>query len=119
MTIPRFTPPVNPSYSSEGKINLRIKKIQYGNGYSQRSTDGVNSIGHTYTLTWQNISKNDYLSILSFLLARQGVEAFKYTVPGHDNIERLYIATGSISHNSIAADVFDISTDIEECFDLI
>ena len=57
--------------------NIRI--AQFGSGYQQRSTFGINQNLKVYNFTWSNISETDADEIETFLDARAGVENFDYT----------------------------------------
>lgn len=60
---------------------VRVLKASFGDGYSQRSADGINNIVDKYSLTWENIDREEAETIMAFLRARAGVETFTYTVP--------------------------------------
>jgi len=70
-----------PSYQSSVKIEPRVKKIQFGNGYQQRILDGINSELKNLTLTFENRSEIETVSILHFLEERAGQQSFVYNVP--------------------------------------
>jgi phage-related protein len=70
-----------PSYQSSSKIEPRIKKIQFGNGYQQRFSDGINFQLKVLNLSFDNRSEVETVSILHFLEQRGGKEAFVYNVP--------------------------------------
>lgn len=118
MSVLVFNPPVNPTYDSSGTTKFRIKKIQYGNGYSQRAKDGINSVAKTFKLEWKVIDQQAYDYIYNFFTSLGGSQSFKYQVPGLDNEQRLYVS-GEVSHKSVAVGVYEISVDIEQVFDLV
>jgi phage-related protein len=70
-----------PSYQSSVKIEPRVKKIQFGNGYQQRIPDGINSELKNLNLTFENRSEIETVSILHFLEERGGQQSFVYNVP--------------------------------------
>jgi phage-related protein len=70
-----------PSYQSSSKIEPRIKKIQFGNGYQQRFSDGINFELKILNLSFDNRSEVEAVSILSFLEQRGAKESFVYNVP--------------------------------------
>lgn len=59
----------------------RVRAIEFGSGYSQRATFGINQNPKIYDLTFR-VSEADSDTIEAFLDARAGVEAFDYTPPG-------------------------------------
>lgn len=58
----------------------RVKKAQFGDGYSQRSSDGINHLLRTYNLTFA-----DYPALIepidAFLEQHAGVQAFWFKAP--------------------------------------
>ena len=65
------------------KPNIRI--AQFGDGYQQRSTFGINQNLKIYNFTWQNISETQADEIEDFLDLRAGVENFDYTPEGESS----------------------------------
>ena len=76
-TFPDFDPA--PGMSKSSAPNVRI--AQFGSGYSQRSTFGINQNPKIYSLTFR-VSESESDTIEAFLDARAGVEHFDYTPPG-------------------------------------
>lgn len=60
----------------------RVLTAQFGDGYSQRVGDGINRIVTEWSLSFASRSITEINNIISFLEARSGVEAFKWTPPG-------------------------------------
>ena len=54
------------SYSSSLEQEPRILNAKFGDGYEQNTYDGINYNPQKWSLTFQNISKVDALSILNF-----------------------------------------------------
>ncbi len=69
------------------KPNIRI--AQFGDGYQQRSTFGINQNLKVYNFTWSNISESDSDIIEDFLDARAGVENFDYTPAGESASKKM------------------------------
>mgnify|MGYP003138106013 CR=1 FL=1 len=80
-----FPTTVNPSYGTSKNSEPKIRFTQFGSGYSQRSTFGINQNLKVYNFTWKNISETDSDEIETFLDARAGVEAFNYTPTGESS----------------------------------
>lgn len=55
-----------------------MRIAQFGSGYSQRTTFGINQNPKSWNLTWQ-VSETDADTIETFLDARAGVESFDWT----------------------------------------
>jgi len=77
-----FPTTVNPSYGTVKTSEPKIRIANFGSGYSQRSTFGINQNLKVYQFTWQNISETQSDEIETFLDARAGVESFDYTPAG-------------------------------------
>lgn len=69
-----------PSYSYNVDNQPRIKKIQLGDGYTQRSPDGINNILPVFNLEF-NCDINEVTAILHFLTERKGSESFIWLAP--------------------------------------
>lgn len=68
-----------PSYQSNFNGNPRVKEIKFGDGYTQRSKDGINNILLDLEYNFDNRSLNEASAILHFLHTRQGTESFLFT----------------------------------------
>ncbi len=80
---PSTTPSApDPTYGARKLSRPRIRIAEFGSGYSQRSTFGINQNLKVYQFNWRNISETDADTIEDFLDARAGVEIFTYTPAG-------------------------------------
>jgi phage-related protein len=70
-----------PSYNSKINNRPRVKINQFGNGYQQRSADGLNFDLIEFSLSFQNRKEKETLSILHFLNERRGKDSFIYNLP--------------------------------------
>ena len=77
-----FPTTVNPSYGMRKNSAPSVRIAQFGSGYQQRSTFGINQNLKVYQFNWNNISETDADEIETFLDARAGVENFDYTPQG-------------------------------------
>ena len=77
-----FAPPVDPSPDIGHEIEPRVLVATFGDGYTQRSADGINTLQQRYgSLRWDNVSLAEADAITDFFVARGGVEAFFWTPP--------------------------------------
>jgi len=58
----------------------RVRTAQFGEGYQQRTGDGINPIARVWTLTFRRVT-SDIDAIDAFLSARNGQESFNWTPP--------------------------------------
>lgn len=86
-TFPSITPTYGASKSSAPKVRI----AQFGDGYSQRTTFGLNQNPKTWQLSWE-VSETDADTIEAFLDARGGAEKFQWT-PLAESTEYNWICT--------------------------
>ncbi len=77
-----FSPPKAPTVGSQRRTTARILEAQFGDGYSQRAGDGLNSVEDAFSLVWNALSEAEADTITDFFEARGGWEAFDWTPPG-------------------------------------
>jgi len=77
-------PSITPTYGIQKKSQPNVRIAQFGSGYSQRTTFGLNQNPKIYDLTFE-VSETDADTIEDFLDARAGVETFDFTPPGESS----------------------------------
>ncbi len=65
----------------------RIRQTQFGDGYSQRSQDGINYMSDSWELTFNNRTYTDISAMITILETKGGVTAFTWTPPGSTEIK--------------------------------
>lgn len=118
MPLTTFAPAVAPSSPIDVSVQPRILVAQFGDGYEQRSGDGLNSMREQVTLRWDHIKTADADAILTFFESRAGHEAFYYTLPGGGTQKKYRCVSWQrtrleASMDSVAArlvQVFDLGT---------
>lgn len=73
-----------PTYGIQKSSAPNVRIAQFGSGYSQRSTFGINQNPKSYSLTFQ-VSETVADEIELFLDQRGGVESFTFTPPGESS----------------------------------
>lgn len=73
-------PSISPTYGAQKTSQPAVRKVQFGDGYSQRLVFGLNQNPKTWSLTWE-VSETDADTIENFLDARGGAESFDWTPP--------------------------------------
>lgn len=69
-----------PDWGAKKDNKPRTNKIQFGDGYEQRSTDGLNTNMETWSIAFKRPPATiDIIDL--FLSDRKGVEAFNWTTP--------------------------------------
>ena len=77
-------PAITPTYGIQKKSQPNVRIAQFGSGYSQRTTFGLNQNPKIYDLTFE-VSETDADTIEDFLDARGGTENFDFTPPGESS----------------------------------
>lgn len=77
-------PSIQPTYGTSKSSAPAVRTIQFGSGYQQRATFGINQNPKVYGLTFE-VSETDADTIETFLDARGGVENFTFTPPGESS----------------------------------
>lgn len=89
MTIASFSPPVGPSVGGTSRsVTPRVRRNQYGDGYSQRTPDGINTFPRKATLRWNMLSYADAQAIEDFFVGLGGSAPFSYTLPGESTARK-------------------------------
>lgn len=70
-----------PDWGAQEQHRPRVRRVQFGDGYQQRSADGINTKPRSWTLTFGGRTDAERTAILDFLNARGALEAFDWTPP--------------------------------------
>lgn len=109
-----------PSYSSTLDTQTRKIEAKFGDGYSQRQRDGLNSNNHNWKLAFENRSDRETKAIANFIEDKGGVDAFELLIGANRLVpdpKLKYIAVSpqtspqSFNINNVTADfvrVFDL-----------
>ena len=77
-------PSITPTYGTQKRSEPNVRIAQFGSGYSQRTTFGINQNPKQFDLTFV-VSETDADTIETFLNQRGGVENFTFTPPGESS----------------------------------
>lgn len=77
-----------PDLGAKSERTPRTRKVQFGDGYEQRSPDGLNPDMRKRSLQFTGRSSAESAAIIAFLEAQGGTTSFDYTHPG--DISRKY-----------------------------
>lgn len=69
-----------PDNGASRETEFKVRKAQFGDGYSQRVGDGINTMGGTYPLSFTN-KPSVVDEIEAFLEQRKGTTAFTFRPP--------------------------------------
>ena len=77
-------PSITPTYGVIDGKSAALHECQFGSGYQQRATFGLNQNPKVYSLTFE-VSETEADTIETFLDARGAVENFNFTPPGESS----------------------------------
>lgn len=81
----------DPDYGAKGSRRPRVNTVQFGDGYQQRFTDGINSKPQVWSLQFMNRDATEAAAIDDFLDARGGIDYFYWTPP--DGVQGKYVCS--------------------------
>lgn len=116
MALQTFTPPVAPQIGGSAPTEFRASEIRYGDGYGDRSGDGLNAESTNVTLVWRTIDPAHVDTIKQFMSDRGGHEAFWYTPPREAAPRKFVCRRMDRRHTKRHRDSLTIT--LEEVFDL-
>lgn len=106
-----------PSKSFTVSSKPRVLTSQFGDGYSQRMVNGINSITKEWSVQFNSRDLSTCAQIEDFFEARKGVEGFKWTPPGDTITYSIICPEWSRSYDShISA---SISAKFVQVFDIL
>ena len=90
-------PSINPTYGATKRSRPSVRNVQFGDGFSQRLTYGLNQDPKQWNLTFE-VSEADADTIETFLDARADDNApFDFTPPGEASSSKFVCETWSKS----------------------
>lgn len=73
------------TYTPDWNIRIaakpRVRAVSFGDGYEQRTGDGINTAADSWSLSFASRSNVDAEGIVGFFEARGAVESFDWTPP--------------------------------------
>ena len=109
-------PSIEASFGTSKDRSYRVRRSDFGEGYSQRVQDGPNAQTEKIPILFENLSTADANTIETFLDARGGHEAFLFTMPG-EATERQWTCAG-FKRTPVASGMATIRATFVQEFDL-
>jgi phage-related protein len=116
MSSPLPTTP-SPSQSSAKTTEFRVTRVKLGNGYEQRSIDGLNATRDSWTLVYENISLSNLQTMTTFFDGLGGATYFTWTAFG-DASSSNWITNGNYTIQVTSGTTYTLSVPITQVFDL-
>lgn len=104
-----------PDVGVSSDFQTNVKVAQFGDGYTQRTTFGINPTSQSLTLTYTNIKQSEYDILFAFFMAHRNGQAIYYTPP--NDVQRKWYLT-SLKPTYVAYGVYSCQLALTECFDL-
>lgn len=73
-------PDYQPEYGASCEITPRVRKAQFGDGYTQRVGDGLNNMPRKWSVTFRQVTADADI-IEAFLESTKGAANFSWTPP--------------------------------------
>ncbi len=108
--------PTRISQSSSGTKQFRINEVKFGNGYNQRSKDGINNLVGSWSIAWENVSQADKDTIVAALESTAGVDYINWTAP-NESTSRTWIMS-NYTIISLSGSIYNITANITQVFEL-
>lgn len=98
------------------EVSHRVAKNNFGDGYTQRVLDGLNTKKEIWQLRWKNIPTAEKDAIVNFLNERAGYQAFSWTAPGSG--VSLYYTCEKFSVSPVWVGYWSVSATFEQVYDI-
>lgn len=104
-------------YTVQKTVKPKILKNDFGDGYTQRASAGLNPDPEMWSLSWNGRISATVDAIEAFFIARAGHEAFYWTPPREGSTRlftcpewrREYVAAGNDNITAKFEEVFDLN----------
>lgn len=113
-TFPTTVP--SPDFNSKKTVKPRILENDFGDGYTQRAADGLNSLRREWSVSWTNLTTAQKNILIGFFESQLGYKAFLWTAPG-DTAVRKWTAR-EWTEEPVAANIWSITSTFRQEFDL-
>lgn len=105
------------SQSSTKQIQTNLLVAQFGDGYTQRTPNGINYARQQWTISWENITNADLVTIETAIAsARYGSDAFTWTPFNEVSSKKFMYQTHGVTFNS--GNTCSVNMELTQVFDL-
>jgi phage-related protein len=112
-----FPAPYGPTFGgSSKKTSARVRKTDFGDGYGQRVTDGLNALRDEWSVSWDALTESEAATMDAFLRARLGTQFFLWAPPGETLAKKWICAEWTVS--PVDAGAYSLSATFTQVFDL-
>ena len=107
---------VDPIRATKPVTNTRILQAPFGDGYTQRAGDGINTIIQRWTVEWNCLDSTSSDELIDFFEARGGYESFLWTPPGDSREKKFVCKQWTETHPGNSKK--GLTASLEQVFDL-
>lgn len=107
-----------PNYSTSADLTQRKIEIKFGDGYAQRTRDGINTNAIDFNLVFDGRSDKEATAILHFVEQKGGVESFVYNNPTIFNKTGLKYIAVDPKWSSSAYNINNITLSLKRDFNI-
>ena len=108
-------PDLNLTYEISKSTEANVLEAEFGDGYSQRAANGINSLKDSWDLEWV-LNDTDKDTLIAFFEARGGHESFGWT-PSSEDTEKMWTCRSWNRSYIESDDVFKITATLKQCYD--
>lgn len=109
-----------PSYSTKNDPVINSKEVEFGDGYSQRVSQNINTSRNSFSLNFENRHDKETRAIMNFVESKRGVESFyiNFKVNNLYNKPNLKYIAQSFSHNTNSYNLNNLTVNVKQVFDV-
>lgn len=107
---------VKPIVSTNREVKTRHIEANFGDGYSQRAGDGINTIKDKWNVEWTALSQVNFDELNDFFEEKEGYKDFNWTPPGESTSKKFVCKNWNVSH--LGASLFNLSAQFDQVFDM-
>lgn len=104
-----------PAFTVDKDMRPRVRKVAFGDGYEQRTPDGLNTKPQIWPLTFPALTNTEAAAIEAFLEARNGAETFDWTPP--DQVSALKFVCENWKKTMLNGNVNTITATFRQVFE--
>jgi len=104
------------SQSSSGGKKYRVLIAEFGNGYTQRTQDGINSARAQWSISWDNLTSAEKDTVIAALDAAGSHDTHTWTAPDEATSKEWRVTEG-YQLSTAGGSIFSISTTLQQEFE--
>ena len=107
--------PLQPTRASNRSVQPRFLKADLGDGYTQRSGDGIQTIKEMWSVTFEALDTTNANLLISFFEGLEGYQAFTW-IPFRQTVTKKFICV-SWSESFLGNSLTTVTAEFQQVFD--